>query len=387
MPFTADDVQNELKHIQNKLSESIQAVNEEVKKHGEIGTKNKEALNTLEEKIKEATARVLELEQAGTSQSDVDNAIKSVGAEFTDSQAYTDFSAGNTTKATFAAENNAVTNDEAATYTDRRSGVLGLAMRKLRVLDVLPKGSTSSNSIEYTREVLWDNKAAETAEGPGAAYPESSIQFETTTVPVRNIGHFIYVSKQMLEDNQAIASYIDGRLRYGVEYRKDLQALRGNGTGQNLKGIFSSGSFTNATNAGQNIYETVRRAMAQVELADYSATAIILNPSDCADMDLLTGNDEHFISTNPRAQNVKTLWGLPVVETNAMPAGRFLTGAFDMASQWTERRGVVVEMSDADGDNFTKDMVTIKATARAALEIYRPISLVGGDITAAPSTP
>lgn len=374
-------VSEQLKQINAKLSQQIEAVNVEVKAHGKIGNDNKQALGTLENQIKEATARVLELEQAGTSERDVNNAISSVGAEFTDSQAYGDFTAGNTTKATFtAAENNAVTNDEAATYSDRRSGVVGLATRRLRVLDVLPKGSTSSNSIEYTREKLWDSKAAETAEGPATAYPESAIEFEVVSTPVRNIGHFIYASKQMLEDNQAIASYIDGRLRYGVEYRKDLQALVGNGTGQNLSGLFKTGNYTATAHSNKDVYTTIRKSMAQLELADYAATAIILNPMDCADIDVLAATDGHFLSANPRQQNAKTLWGLPVVETNAMPQGKFLMGAFDMASQWTERRGVVVEMTDAHADTFTKDMVTIKATARAALEIYRPQSLVGGDL-------
>lgn len=380
MPDLIKDVENKLGEINSQLSDAIKAVNEEVTKHGKIGAANAKKLDGLTGSIEEVTARVLELEQAGTSQSDIEGAVASIGAQFTDSDAYEQFRDGNTTKASFSAENNAVVGSDVTVAPDRRSGVVGSALRKLRVLDVLPQGNTGSNSIEYTRETVFSNNAAETAEGPSAAYPESDITFELVTAPVRNIGHFIYVSKQMLEDAPTIASYVDGRLRYGVEYRKDLQALIGNGTGQNLSGLFASGNYTALAGAttGDKQHKNVRRAIAQVELADYSATAVFLNPTDCADIDLLTGSDEHFISTNPRAQNAKTLWGLPVIETNAMTAGQFLVGALDMAAQFTNRRGVIVEMSESDNDNFTKDMVTLKATARAALEIYRPASLVGG---------
>lgn len=379
--ITPEKIQNELTAINKSVKDAINKVNEEVTAHGKIGAENKQALDGLTNQIEEVTARVLEIEQQGTGQNDIENAIKSVGAEFTDSDAFTSFAAGNNTKATFEAENNLVVGDDKTVAPDRRTGIVGGTMRKLRVLDALPQGTTGSNSIEYTREKLFTNNAAETQEG-NFAHPESNITFELVQAPVRNVGHFIYISKQMLEDAPSVASYIDGRLRYGVEYRKDRQALIGDGSGQNLSGLFNTGNYTvlPGTASGDDQYKNIRRAIAQVELADYSAEAIFLNPTDCADIDLIKATDGQFVSTNPRIQNVKTLWGLPVIETNAMTAGSFLVGSLSMAAQWTQRRGTIVEMTDAHGENFTKDIVTLKATARAAVEIYRPASLVGGEL-------
>lgn len=381
MPFDVNDVENALASIDKKVTEAIQKTNEEVQAHGKIGKKNEQVLDRLSNEIKELTASVLELEQRGTSQNDINNNIKSVGAQFTDSDTFKSFQAGNSTKATFEVENNSQLGSDATVAPDRRGGVVSGAFRKLRLMDVMPQGSTTSNAIEYTRENLFDNKAIEVAEGK-FAYPESDITFELVSVPVRNIGHVIPISKQFMEDAVAVASYIDGRMRYGVEFRKDQQALTGNGSGQNLNGIFNTGNYINIAGAseGDKQYKNIRRAIAQVELADYSAEAIILNPADCADIDLIEGTDGHFISANPRIQSIKTLWGLPVVETNAMPAGKFLLGALSMAVQFTTRRGVIVEMSESDGENFKQDMVTLKASCRGAVEIYRPASMVGGDL-------
>jgi len=376
---TADLIKNQLDTINTEIKNSINLVNEEVEKHGRIGAENKQKLDTLTNQIQDATARILDIEQQGTSQNDINNAIKSVGAEFTDSDAFSQFAAGNNSKATFEAQNNLVIGDDATVAPDRRAGVIGGAFRRLRVLDALPTGNTGSNSIEYTRENLFTNNAAEVEEG-NFAYPESNITFELVSAPVKNIGHFIYVSKQMLEDAPSVASYIDGRLRYGVEFRKDKQALTGNGTGQNVSGLFNTGNYIvlPGTTAGDDQYKNIRRAIAQVALSDYDAEVIFLNPTDCAAIDLIKTDDNAFVSANPRIQNVKTLWGLPVIETNAMTVGSFLVGSLSMAAQFTQRRGTVVEMTDADGTNFTKDIVTLKATARAAVEIYRPASLVGG---------
>jgi HK97 family phage major capsid protein len=375
----SEEIKLEITNINKTVKNAIDATNEEVKKHGKIGAENSKKLENLTEGIKEATARILELEQQGTSEQDIDAAVQSVGAEFTDSKAFTEFQAGNTTKATFDAQNNLIVGSDDNVAPDRRSGVVSGPFRRLMVADALPSGNTTSNSIEYTRELLFTNAAEETQEGD-FAYPQSDIVFELEVAPVRNIGHTILISKQMLEDAPTIASYVNGRMSFGVEFRKDFQILNGDGVGQNLKGLLHADNHFAlvGVTAGDDQYTNIRRAIAQVALADYMAEVVFLNPADCADIDLLEGSDGHFISANPRMQNMKTIWGLPVIETNAMPVGRFLVGSMSMATQFTKRRGVILEMSDSNKDNFEKDMVTLKASARAALEIYRPASLVSG---------
>jgi HK97 family phage major capsid protein len=380
--FTAEDVKNQLSDINNKVQSALDTTNEEVKKHGKIGAANQQKLDQLSNELQEATARVLELEQQGTSQRDIENSIQSVGAQFTDSDPFNAFKTGNTTKAAFEAQNNAIVGSDATVAPERKTGVIGGIFQPYRVLDALPQGNTTSNSIEYTRELAFTNAASEKAEGAAAAYSESDVTFELVVAPVRNIGHFIYMSKQAIEDAPLVASYVNGRLIYGVEIRKDKQALAGNGTGQNLSGLFNAGNYTAITGAtsGDKQYKNIRRAIAQVEASGYIVDAVFLNPLDCADIDLVTATDGQYISANPRMQTVKTVWGKPVVESSSMAVGKFLVSALAMSAQFTNRRGVQIEMSDSHDDNFTKDMVTLKGTARAALEIYRPASSVGGDL-------
>lgn len=379
--ISPEQISNKLDDINAQVTSAIASTNEEVQKHGKIGTQNQQKLNSLSGSIEEVTARVLELEQQGTSQQDVQNAVKSIGAQFTNSDAFDQFSTGNTTKASFEIQNNTVIGSDTTVAPDRKAGVISGISQPLRVLDVIPSGTTTSNSIEYVRELAFTNNAAEKAEG-NTPYSESDITFELVNAPVRNIGHFIYLSKQMVEDSSVITSYINGRLTYGVEMRKDYQALMGNAAGQNLSGLFHAGNYTPIAGAvtGHNQYINVRRAIAQVETNGYMVDAVFLNPLDCADIDLIKGTDEQFVSANPRMQNAKTLWGKPVVETSAMPVGKFLVSALAMSAQFTNRRNIMIEMTDANEDQFVKDMVTLKATARAAIEIYRPASSVGGDL-------
>ena len=47
------------------------------------------------------------------------------------------------------------------------------------------------------------------------------------------------------------------------------------------------------------------------------------------------------------------------------------------------REGVTVEMSDSDSDNFTKNLITIRAERRLALATERPAAVRAGDLTPA----
>jgi hypothetical protein len=54
-----------------------------------------------------------------------------------------------------------------------------------------------------------------------------------------------------------------------------------------------------------------------------------------------------------------------------------------MAATKYDREGVIVELSDSDGDNFQKMLVTVRAVRRLALAVERPASIRGGDLTPA----
>ena len=80
------------------------------------------------------------------------------------------------------------------------------------------------------------------------------------------------------------------------------------------------------------------------------------------------------------------LWGRPVVTTSIMTKGYFLVGAgTPNAVELREKMGVTVELSTEDADNFTYNLVTIRAESRLALCVYRPEAFVYGALTQSPA--
>jgi HK97 family phage major capsid protein len=355
------------------------------------GTESKSAVEKAEkvaQELKSMGERLLEIEQKQAE--NVKRGIempKTLGQSFVESNEFKSFLTGQTSKARVELKNtitgqsgSPASNSDTIVAPQRQVGIIPGAFRSLRVRDVLPQGVTNSNMVEYTRELAFTNGAAETAEG--ATKPEASLTFELAEAPVKTIAHWLKLSKQVMDDAPALASYVDTRLRYGVDLRIDQQLLNGNGSGQNIGGMTKSGNFTAFTPAsGDTRIDSINKAIYSVIGADYAPTAIILNPADWGAIERTKTTTGEYVFGTPQSL-APTLWGLPVVATNTMTAGKFMVGAMDIAYQVWNRQGVTVEMSESDDTNFQKNLITVRAEARLALAIYRPASVYYGDLLA-----
>lgn len=261
----------------------------------------------------------------------------------------------------------------------RVAGWVYPADRILTIRDLLPKGRTTSNAIEFVQETGFTNSAAPVAEG--AQKPESSLEFTLRTSPVRTIAHWLQASKQVLEDIPQLESYINTRLTYGLKLVEEEQLLAGDGTGQNLLGLIPQATPYDRTRSkvGDTRIDIVRRAMTQLRLSQYQPDAVVLHPTDWEDIELQKNTQGSYIWANPRGLLGPTLWGLPVVESTSLAAGEFLVGAFRIAAQIWDRDDVQIDVSTEDRDNFIKNMVTIRVEERLALTVYRPESFIFGD--------
>ena len=381
--------------MSDQLNQVVEAIE---KKQSEIdamlksaGAESKSAVEAAEKAAKELKAmgdRLLEIEQKQAEGIKKGYELpKTLGESFATSEEFKAFAEGRTSKARLEIKNtitgqsgSPATNSDTIVAPQRQVGIVSGAFRTLRIRDVMPSGTTSSNLVEYTRELAFTNSAAETAEG--ATKPEAALTFELVSAPVKTIAHWLKLSKQVMDDAPALASYVDTRLRYGVDLRIDQQLLNGNGSGQNIGGLAKVGNHTAFTPAsGDNAIDSINRAIYLVAAADYNATAIILNPADWGAIERTKTDDNSYVFGAPM-KLAPTLWGLPVIATNTMTAGKFMVGAMDVAAQVWNRQGTTVEMSEADDTNFQKNLVTVRAEARLALAIYRPASIQYGSLTA-----
>ncbi|RUT32637.1 phage major capsid protein [Arsenicitalea aurantiaca] len=287
------------------------------------------------------------------------------------------------------ATTNAAGSAGAGIAPNRLPGVLEMPRRRLTVRDLLTPGNTDSPLIQYIQETGFTNNAAPVAEG--GLKPQSDLKLTDKDVSTKVIAHWFRASKQILSDFAQIRSMIDGRLLYGLAMVEEGQLLNGDGTGENLHGIIPQAtSFAVPTGAVTptpfTSLDVLRLAMLQAALAEYPATGHVLNPIDWSNIELTKDGEGRYIIANPQGTTQPTLWGLPVVSTQAMAVGKFLTGAFRLGAQIFDQWASRIEVG-FQNDDFVRNKVTILAEERLALAVYRPEAFIYGDVAPAVEAP
>jgi HK97 family phage major capsid protein len=396
---TAAELAAETKAAFDKRFDEVKAIAEKALAEAEKGiplsATGKELADQAIAGMNEAKARLDEIEQKiARKGGNETQRTKSAGYQVIEDEAVKSFMANPKAGQRVGVEVKAIISS-ATTLADGSAGDLLVPMRapmvepltrRMTIRDLLTPGRTSQPSIQYPVETGFTNAAATVSEQTGPTKPQSDIQFDLVTQSVTTIAHWVLATRQILDDAPMLQSYVDGRLRYGLAFVEENQLLNGSGTGTNLNGIYTQAT---AFAAGTSIVATptkldvLRYAMLQAALAELPATAHVLNPIDWANIESTKDTQGRYIIGDPSGTIEARLWGLPVVSTQAMAAGNFLTGAFAMGAQIFDREDARVEISTEDSDNFRKNLVTILAEERLALAVYRPAAFIKGGFAAA----
>ena len=378
-------VMKSLEKLEGTLAAMSEKADGELATVGKVSADTKAALDNLGVQQREFADRLLQLEQKGLTQAPVEKADESWGAQLVKADAFANFVGGRTQKARVEVKNT-LTGSDANVAPDRKPGVVPGAFQMLTIEGLLNSAPTTSNAIEFTKENVFTNSAAETAEG--GAKPESALTWTLVNMPVSTVAHWIKISRQLAMDNAALAAYVNNRMRYGVQRKVETQLCVGDGVAPNISGIFDSGNFTahgylsGALGATLPKLVLIRKMIADSWAAGYPAEAILLNPADFAaiEIELLT-TAAGQVRVAVDAAGVMRLWGVPVVQSVGVTADTVAVGAFSQAYTLYNREGVVVEMSESDSDNFTKNLITIRAERRLALATEVPGAIRAGDLT------
>jgi HK97 family phage major capsid protein len=256
---------------------------------------------------------------------------------------------------------------------DYQQGIVPLLFRQIRVTQLLAPGTTGSNTIEYMQETTFTNAAATRAEAAAAA--ESTLVFNRVAETVRSIAHFIPVTQEMMEDQDQTQSYVDGRLRLGLDLAEEDQLLNGDGTGTNLTGLMNRSSLATSQARGSDtnadaIFKQITNIMTT---AFVLPDGVIIHPNNWQTIVLSKDGNGQYYGAGPFNPNqTPILWGLPASVTPVQTANTAMVGAFRQCAQRFVRRGGTVTATNSHSDFFTKRLVAIMAEMREALAVYRP---------------
>lgn len=371
----------QVKAVQDQLKTALDAHTAEFEKTGKASTALTGKIDELSEQYKSLKDQMIELAQKQTPAS-TDAKAESAGQEFVGSEQFKALAERRIERARIEVKNTVVTGVNMP-FAMQRQGVIPGSFAPLTIRQLIPTIAVASTSVSSLRELAWTNDAVEVAEG--TAKPESDITFEPYNVTIETIAHFIKVSNQLLADAPAVAAYIDTRLRDGLAQRVDRQLLLGTGVTPLLSGLTDAGNFVAFTpTSGANLVESINKAKYNRWAVGEVVDTVIVNPADWAAMETLregAGTGAYLYGAPGTAAGGQP-FGVNVVMSPFMPAGQFLIGALRTSSIIYQRQGAVVEMGFVN-DDFTKNLVTIRAEERLGLGVDRPAGIMYGAITTA----
>jgi HK97 family phage major capsid protein len=372
-------VETGLKSVQDKLEASITKFEGQLAEKGKVDGETSAEVKALSEQFKELSVTVTDLAQKGVKAEQTPQ-VKSAGEEFVKSSEFASLVKGTTQKARVELKNTVLGSPTTTTIPAYQAGVIGGAFRPLAIRDVLPQYNTNTDLVVLTREASFTNNAAGQAQG--AVKAESAVTFNKYNVPVETIAHWLKVSKQLMMDAPAVVSYIETRLRFGVDAKVDDQLLNGNGDSPNLSGLRDAGNFTVYTPvAGDNLINAINRAKYQLWATGYIPDSVIVNPADWGAQEIEQASDGQYLYGLPGLMSGMNPFGVRVVISTQMPAGQFLIGKFSEATGVWNREGTVIEMG-YENDDFTRNLITLRAEQRLGLEVSVPAAILGGAFTA-----
>ena len=387
----ASEIKAALEQHEKNIEAALKKYDGQVADNGKASNEVKAEVLKLSQAHEALATKFTELQQKVMDKGGEPARHKSIGEQIVESEQFKGFMEGRINKARIEVKNTIIGEGgspvgpiDTLVPPDRLSGILPGAFRTLRVADVIPRGATGSNMIEYTRELAFTNGAAETLEGE--TKPEAAITFELATAPVRTIAHWLKLSKQVMEDAPALQSYVDRRLRYGIELRLEQQIIAGNGTSPNLSGLLDSGNFTLLDGVSPDTeLDTLSKAKYAVIDSEYQANLILLNPADWGAIERRKSTTGEYVVSNGNGVGyiggglAPTVWGLPVVASNSVPEDHYICLSTD-AVQLFMRSGLVVELFEQDDVNVQKNLVTVRAELRAAFVVFRPLAIRAGGL-------
>lgn len=404
----ATEIKTALEATTTQFKELLDTQSQEIKQFGETSAATAKQIKSVEttlealagdiksidEKHKE---RIDELEaKSNRLQQDNTKSAPTMGQQFAESDAYAELKARGFRGESSSVEIKDITGLPASAGSlltpYLRDQILRGPDRELFVRQLLPNIPVNTDAVQIFRELAFDNKAGFQPAPSGdplqlGLKPKSDITFESDTVTVETIAHYIIASRQILSDVPRLRSYIDQRLVYGLNLKMDEQILYGSGNGQDFTGLMVDNAVQDlgAMTSGTRI-DHIRDAITMAQLQNYyNVNGLVMGPQDWAEIEKAKGDDGHYIWVNVQDGGTPRLWRVPVVVSNAMASGDFILGDWTMGAALYTREGVTVRASESHADLFVRNGVAILAEERAALGVELPLAFVKGTFDAATS--
>lgn len=241
-------------------------------------------------------------------------------------------------------------------------------------IPVFPTQSDLIKFIQFTvdPDATGFETVAENGQKPDLGYIPTVVD-----APVRKIAGLLDVSDEFNSDVVGARAFWAYELPQAYLDAEDYQIFKGDGTGQNLLGVWEQAdvqSFPQGTvTAGSNYIDKLVAAQTEIRKLKRNTTAAFISP--VAYQELLINKDDENGYTYPihfGNDNILRIGDLPIMWSNVFEDGEGVIGDFARGVAIFQREAMQIRYFEQNKDNVEKNITTIRLEGRIALPIYYP---------------
>lgn len=242
--------------------------------------------------------------------------------------------------------------------------------RPLVVADLFSTGAITGTILQYpVFDELEGN--AKMVEETGAA---PQVHWKDPTWKQDKIGKvasFFGISEDMMDDLSWVIGEINDSAQYDLKLQEETQLLSGNGSENNLTGLFNREIQTMNKDELSDADRLSKAALQITTTTNFQADAYVMNPLDFWKLTIAKDANGNYLNLTDGAK----LWNIPTVATAAITEGTALVGAFKSAKV-LRKGGLVVKMTDSDTDDFLHFKQKCRVSERLGLQVKYPKAFV-----------
>jgi len=97
-------------------------------------------------------------------------------------------------------------------------------------------------------------------------------------------------------------------------------------------------------------------------------------------MELVKDEPGRYIAGNRKSASAMNIWNRIAYTAPSMPMGQFVVAALAQWASFYTREEAILRRSEADGDNFVKNLITALAELRALSVVNVPAGVIYGEL-------
>lgn len=211
-----------------------------------------------------------------------------------------------------------------------------------------------------------------------AAAPESALAWTQRSIGMGKILDSIPLTHESMTNIAELENEVRNFLMTNVMLEVDSNMWNGDGTLPNWKGIYTYATdFTQALAAAgiaagtvpsvqdASLYDLIVAISTYItnnKQSKYMPNVVFMNPSDVNKMRLKKDANDNYLIPPFASQDLMNVAGIKVVESSAVTANTLAMGDSRMV-RYYDVEGISLEFG-LDSDDFTKDLITLKARKR-----------------------